>query len=125
MIAYTPTSDVNHIVNVLTECAKACRSLTNPAVRSFSFSRIPKFVQLLNDCAATCDLAVILIERKSHIIFDFLEVCEELSLECAWECSNYGYEICEQCARACERVAKACLPYILEKDMVGKDTVGA
>jgi hypothetical protein len=84
-------------------------------VRNFPFSNVSKFVQLLNDCAATCDLAVILIERKSHIIFDFLEVCEELSLECAWECSNYGYELCEQCAKSCERAAKACLPFIVRK----------
>jgi hypothetical protein len=122
MTAFHSTADVNRLVQVLTECSKICRSLTNSSVldiaRDHALPDLPKLIRMVNDCAASCDIAVLLIERKSHIVIDFLQVCEELTMECAWECSNYGFEICEQCAVACERAAKVCLPYVIHQEAV-------
>ena len=116
MPAETAIRDVSRTVSVLTDCSQACRRLTDPSNGVLLFSYPPKFLQLLNDCAATCDLAVLFIERKSPIVVDFLEVCEEVSLECARECSNYNTKEFDQCTRACEKVAGVCLSYLLGKD---------
>jgi hypothetical protein len=114
--------DVARLVQVLTDCSKTCRKLTASSAldvaRDHSLPDLPKLIRLVNDCAASCDISILLIERKSHIVVDFLQVCEELTMECAWECSKYGFEICTQCSEACEQVAKACLPYIIQREAV-------
>jgi hypothetical protein len=116
MSAYRPFHDARHLVGILTECSQACRRITDPSNGVVLFSYPPKFLQLLNDCAATCDLAIILIERKSPIVSEFLELCEEFSLECASECSSYNTTLCEQCTKACESAAKVCLQFIVRKE---------
>lgn len=116
MTTNTAIRDISHIVGALADCARACRRLTDPSNGVLLFSYPPRFLQLLNDCAATCDLGVMFIERKSPIIVDFLEVCEEVSLECARECSNYNTVDFEYCTKACEKVAGVCLSYLLGKD---------
>ena len=122
MEADTKIADVTSLVKVLTDCSKICRSLTtSPALdiaREHELPEIPKLIRLVNDCAASCDIAILLIERKSHIVVDFLQVCEELTMECAWECSKYGFEICKECSQACELVAKTCLPYLTQEDSI-------
>lgn len=114
--SYTSIQNVRHTISVLKECAKSCRSLSNFFSRNLLFCDDEKFVQLVNNCAATCDLALLLIERKSPIVADFLEVCEELALECAKACSDHSYDLSCQCVKACEKVANACLPFILSKE---------
>jgi hypothetical protein len=114
MSAYSSLPDVSTSLDALINCAHACRTLTNPSNGVVLFSYPPKFIQLLNDCAAACDIAILLIERKSHIITDFMEICEEFSLECARECSNYEGEEFQQCTKACEAVARVSLSYISE-----------
>jgi hypothetical protein len=116
MSAKTAIRDVSRTVSVLANCAQACRRLTDPSNGVLLFSYPSKFLQLLNDCAATCDLAVLFIERKSPIVVDFLEVCEEVSLECARECSNYNTAEFDLCTKACENVAGVCLSYLLGKE---------
>lgn len=103
-------------VNALTACAQACRKLTDPSNGDVLFSYPPRLLQLLNDCAAACDIAVLLIERKSEMIASFMEICEEYTLECAAECSNYTGNDFEQCTIVCDQVAKICLSFILEKE---------
>lgn len=119
MMANTITTDLTQVVHVLRDCSTACRSLTTSP--SLEVARehhldLQKLIRLVNDCAASCDIAVLLIERKSHIVIDFLQVCEELTMECAWECSKYGFDVCRDCADACEKVAKTCLPLIIQRD---------
>jgi hypothetical protein len=118
----THITEINQVVNVLRDCAKMCRSLSTSSAlvlaEDLSLPDVPKLVRLVNDCAASCDIAILLIERKSHIAVDFLEVCEELAMECAWECSKYGFDVFKKCAVACESAAKACLPFIVEKEDV-------
>jgi hypothetical protein len=115
-------ADVTRLVKVLTDCSKICRSLSTSSsldmANDHALPDIPKVIRLVNDSAASCDIAVLLIERKSHIVVDFLAVCEELTMECAWECSKYGFEIFKECAEACEQAAKACLPYIIQQEAV-------
>jgi hypothetical protein len=122
MTANTFYADVNHLVQVLTNCSKTCRELTGSSsldiAREHNLPDFPKLIRLVNDAAASCDIAILLIDRKSHIVVDFLQVCEELTMECAWECSNYGFDICKQCADACEQAAKACLPYVIHQEAV-------
>ncbi len=108
--------DTAVMVNALTGCAQACRKLTDPSNGDVLFSYPPRFLQLLNDCAAACEIAVLLIERKSEIMDSFMEICEEYSLECAGECSNYTGDDFEECTKACDRVAKICLSFILGKE---------
>jgi hypothetical protein len=122
MAANTEIADVMHLVAVLADCSKICRNLTASTAfdiaRDHSLPDLPQLSRLVNDCAASCDIAILLIERKSHIVIDFLEVCEELAMDCAWECSKYGFEPCKQCSEACELVAKACLPYIISEQAI-------
>lgn len=112
----TVLPDVVTTVNALTACAQACRKLTDPSNGDVLFSYPPRLIQLLNDCAAACDIAVLLIERKSEMLDSFMEICEEYTLECAAECSNYTDSDFQQCTTACDNVAKICLSFILEKD---------
>lgn len=111
-------ADVLPLVQALAKCSKICRSLTESdaldVAREHGLPDLTRLNRLVNDCAASCDIAVLLIERKSNIVADFLEVCEELAMECAWECSKYGLEQCKKCSEACEQVAKMCLPYITQ-----------
>jgi hypothetical protein len=113
-------ADVTPLVKVLTDCSRMCRSLsTSSALEIASDHALPdlsKLLRLVNDSAASCDIAVLLIERKSHIVVDFLQVCEELTMECAWACSNYGFDVFKECAEACEQAAKACLPYVIQQE---------
>lgn len=115
-------ADVTRLVQVLSDCSKICRSLSTSSAldmaHEYALPDTQKLIRLVNDTAASCDIAVLLIERKSHIVIDFLQVCEELTMECAWECSNYGFDIFKQCAEACEKAAKTCLPYIIQKEAV-------
>ena len=114
------TTELTHIVHVLRDCSSVCRSLTTSSsleiARDHNLPDLNNLLRLVNDCAASCDIAVLLIERKSHIVIDFLQVCEELTMECAWECSKFGFDVCRDCAEACEKVAKACLPLIIQRD---------
>ena len=118
----TTIVDVTRLVRVLADCSKICRNLTVSSdlnlVTNHALPELPKLIRLVNDCAASCDIAVLLIERKSHIVIDFLQVFEELAMECAWECSKYGFESCRKCSEACEQAAKICLPYILQEVIV-------
>ena len=120
-MAETTTTDLTQVVQVLANCSTICRTLTKSSAldvaRDHQLPEISKLIHLVHDCAASCDIAVLLIERKSHIAVDFLQLCEELTMECAWECSKYGFDICRECAEACEQVAKACLPLIIQKDV--------
>jgi len=122
MATDTITTELTQIIHVLTNCSTICRSvITSPELniaQDHDLPEISKLTRMVNDCAASCDIAVLLIERKSNIIIDFLELCEELTMECAWECSKYGFEVCRQTAEACEQVAKACLPFIIHKKSV-------
>ena len=122
MTAYISNADVTRLVQVLTDCSNICRSLTNSSAldiaREHALPDVPKLMRMVNDCAASCDIAILLIDRKSHIVIEFLQVCEELTMECAWECSRYGFDICKQCSDACEKVAKACLPYVIHQEAV-------
>gem|GEM_PF-6015260 len=122
MMANTRTTDLTQVVHVLTNCSTICRSLTTSSAldiaRDHALPDVPKLMRLVNDCAASCDIAVLLIERKSPIVMDFLQLCEELTMECAWECSKYGFEICRQCSEACEQAAKACFPFTLQKESI-------
>lgn len=122
MTAIMTTTDLTHVVHVLRNCSTVCRSLATSAsldiAREHNLPDLQKLVRLVNDCAASCDIAVLLIERKSHIVIDFLQVCEELTMECAWECSKFGFDVCRDCAEACEKVAKACLPLIIQRDVL-------
>jgi hypothetical protein len=122
MTANTSIADVTRLVQVLTDCSRICRNLSTSSeldiAHDHALPDMQKLIRLVNDSAASCDIAVLLIERKSHIVIDFLQVCEELTRECAWECSNYGFDIFKECAEACEQVAKACLPYIIQKETV-------
>jgi hypothetical protein len=115
-------ADVTQLVPVLANCASSCRSLTGSAAiaiaQASGLPELPKLIRQVSDCAASCDIAITLIERKSHIVVEFLQVCEELAMECAWACSNYGLDDFWQCSKACEQVAKACLPYIIQKQPV-------
>lgn len=115
-------ADVTRLVQVLTECSKICRHLgTSSAIEiahEHALPDLPKLIRLVNDTAASCDIAILLIARKSHIVVDFLQVCEELTMECAWACSNYGFDVFIECAEACEQAAKACLPYVIQKEAV-------
>jgi hypothetical protein len=122
MTASVPIADVTRLVQVLADCSKICRRLTASnaldIAREHALPEVPRLIRLVNDCAASCDIALLLIERKSHIALDFLQVCEELAMECAWECSKYGLEPCKECSAACEQVAKLCLPYIIKRQAV-------
>lgn len=118
MTANIQIAEVLPLEQALENCSKICRSLTESdalnVARDHGLPDLKRLNRLVNDCAASCDIAILLIERKSPIIADFLEVCEELAMECAWECSKYGLEQCKKCSEACEHVAKMCLPYITE-----------
>lgn len=118
----TMTTDLSHVVQALTKCSSLCRSLTTSTefdiARDHALPDFSKLMRMTNDCAASCDIAILLIERKSRIVMDFLQLCEELTMECAWECSKYGFDICRHCAEACEHVAKACLPFIIQREEI-------
>lgn len=118
----TSIADLARLVDVLANCSATCRSLASSReldiARDSELPYISQLIRRVNDCAASCDIAILLIERKSHISIDFLQICEEMTMECAWECSQYGFDICKQCAEACERAAKACFPYILQEEPV-------
>lgn len=122
MTANTMTTDLTQVVHAMQACSTVCRSLATSAslqvAHEHNLPDLPKLMRLVNDCAASCDIAVLLIERKSHIVVDFLQVCEELTMECAWECSKYGFDVCRDCAEACEKVAKTCLPLIIQRDVL-------
>ena len=109
---YTSTPDINHVVLVLNDCDKSCRNLTNFVARNLLFCDDEKFLQVVNNCAATCDLSVMLIQRKSPIIKEFLGLCEELSRSCAEVCSSHRYALSQLCAIACERASKVCAPLL-------------
>ena len=120
MMANTITTDLTHVVHVLRDCSTVCRRLTTSAslevAREHNLPDLHKLTRLVSDCAASCDIAVLLIERKSHIVIDFLQICEELTMACAWECSKFGFDVCRDCAEACEKAAKTCLPLIIQRD---------
>jgi hypothetical protein len=122
MATDTSNTDTRDLLKVLSDCSKICRNLTESSsltmARNLNLPDVSKLIRLVGDAAASCDITILLIERKSHIVIDFLQVCEELTMECAWECSNYGFDICKQCADACEQVAKACLPFVIHKEAV-------
>lgn len=115
MTVNAPLADASQLITVLSECAKVCRVLVASPLMNLSkdiqLPNLSKLPRLLNDCAASCDIAILLIERKSDIAGSFLLVCEELAMECAWECSNYNVELCHECFRVCEQAAKACLKF--------------
>lgn len=120
MTATMTTTDLTAVVHALRDCSTTCRRLTTSSsleiAHEHNLPDLHKLTRLVNDCAASCDIAVLLIERKSHIVVDFLQVCEELTMECAWECSKFGFDVCRECAEACEKAAKACLPLIIQRD---------
>jgi hypothetical protein len=115
MTSTTSFAEANELVTLLANCASTCRVLVASPLMNLSkdiqLPNLSKLPRLLNDCAASCDIAILLIERKSDIAYRFLQVCEELAMECAWECSKYNVELCHECFSVCERVAKACLKF--------------
>lgn len=102
----------NHkeLISILNECAVECNHCATACSEEQEAKMLARCIKLNNDCAEICRLAVSYLSRGSEHADHILNECGEICEACAKECekhANMGH--CKQCAKVCRKCMDACL----------------
>jgi hypothetical protein len=82
-------------------CAEACRRESD----DFDLGPCARRSQ---DCAQFCRTAAEFMNRESLHAADACRLCGEICQACARECERHEHEHCQRCARRCRECADEC-----------------
>jgi hypothetical protein len=101
-----------HLVEELYFCEAECRKCYEECLLisiGHNNEKLNRCMILNQECADTCRIAAISIEKDSENADKFLNLCAEICEAAAIECEKHDYNHCQACAKACFKCAEMCL----------------
>ncbi len=93
-----------------TACANHCRQAASACMQHDDATSLKICIQLNNDCAEICELAVKLMLTNSSFANRVCNLCVDICNACAIECEKHAnMSQCEAAAIACQACAIVCL----------------
>ncbi len=93
-----------------TACANHCRQCASACLEQDDAKKLKICIQLNNDCADICELAVRFMLANSPFANRVCNLCEDICNACAIECEKHAnISQCEAAANACRACAIVCL----------------
>ncbi len=100
--------DHGELMHALLECVLACENCAASCLQEDNVKMMARCITLDRDYADICAQAARLLQRKSPITKEYLQLCEKICRMCGDECAKHEMDHCQICAEACHRCADAC-----------------
>jgi hypothetical protein len=95
-------------IDACSECVEACEMCMNLDLKEEKMKPLETCIRTNRDCADICALAVKFMSRDSSEAPRICGVCAEICDACARECERHELEHCKICAEVCRRCAEEC-----------------
>ncbi len=92
-------------IDTCTECVQACNATAYQCCLPGGNVECGK---LCLDCAAFCQLCIVLLSRGSPLAVELCRICADICAACADSCERCGMDYCLPCAEVCRRCAAQC-----------------
>lgn len=113
MITISAISNYKSCIADCTACANHCRQCSNACLKVADVKNMIACIQLNNECAAICELAVKYMLADSSFVKQVCKLCADICTACAIECDKHAHmSHCANCASACRACAIVCLEMI-------------
>jgi hypothetical protein len=98
------------LIEVLNACAAECNHCAAACLDEQDIMMLARCVKLDLDCAGICQLTSSLLARGSEHGLHLLEECAEICNACAKECEKHASKMdhCKACAEMCRKCASEC-----------------
>ncbi|CAN5449714.1 four-helix bundle copper-binding protein [soil metagenome] len=103
-----PYEEYKECIDACNRCAIACSHCATSCLQEENVKDMIRCIHLDQDCADICQLAAILMARKSDFAERICRVCAEICEACGEECRQHDMDHCQKCADACFECAEKC-----------------
>lgn len=95
-------------IDACNRCAAACSHCATACLQEEDMNALARCIQLNQDCADICHMAVKFMSRRSEFAERICRICAEICEACGEECRQHQTNHCQECAEACFACADIC-----------------
>ena len=98
-----------HLIEELYSCEARCKQSNEDCLLDSENETLKRCMILTQECADICRITANSFEMGSENAERFLILCSDICEECARECEKHSYNHCQECAHVCFKCAEMCL----------------
>lgn len=102
------TDNMQPCIDACVKCAQACWESFSLCLEEPDVESRKNCISLLVQCAGTCQCSAAIMSMSGSISKVFSQMCAQICLACAEECSKYEDDYTQICADICTRCAEEC-----------------
>lgn len=95
-------------IDACAKCAQACYECFEACLTEPDLNARKNCVDILVDCAMTCQAAVAMMSKSGRFSKEHCELCAKICDKCAQECAMFKDDHCQKCAEICRECAEEC-----------------
>lgn len=97
------------LIQVINQCADTCDYCASSCLQEKDVTMMANCIRLDMECASICKTTALLLHLESNHVNAACQLCADICSACADECEKHEHEHCKKCAAICRECAEQCM----------------